>query len=148
MYNINRWIMAFTNLDSNDFAFFSCDWTLDQKKALREKIKNLEDSIYFNLPTKIKAALNKSKVGRILMDSRSIWFSLRPIQYTGAENINYNFDLCKHGIRYCLNAETIEAIKFFKNTINNNRNKFFSLLNSLTGYEVWVYCDFSPPLYH
>ena len=131
--------MAFTNFNSNDFAFFTGEWTQPQKKALRKKIGELEEAVYEGLPVELKENLSMSKVGKIYSNSKSIWFSFRPIQYSGADNINYNFDLYEKKIIYCLNSETKDSKKLFKKSINSNENLFLTMVNHIPENKIWIY---------
>lgn len=131
--------MKFINLNLNDFTFFTGDSLLLHKKILKTKIRNLEEVVYNKLCSEIKTNLTMSDVGKTSNKSEDIWFSLRPKQYKGAENINYNFDISKEGVRYCLNSETDFSGELFKNAVENNKNKFLNLINNIDKNKIWLY---------
>ncbi|MFC2159243.1 hypothetical protein ACFLQS_00800 [Actinomycetota bacterium] len=131
--------MSFGGFNTNDFSYFIGNRDSAIRETIKEKITELSSILYESIPNNIRKYLKKPHIGKFSVTSDSLWFSIRPIQYDGAENINYNFDICKKGLRYCLNAETMKAIKILKRPISNNRNEFLRLANIIDKNEIWVY---------
>jgi len=132
--------MGFTNLNSDDFAFFSHEWTIPEKKALRKKISDLGIAVFDNLPSNIRETMQEPKFGRIYQNSKSMWFSLRPKGTKGAKNINYNFNLWQNEITYCLNSEIKYSVKkIFRKSVLDNKSLFLEMVNRIPETIIWQY---------
>ncbi len=130
--------MKFNGFNLDDFEYF-VSRDIYKKEKLKEKIESLSEDLYSNIPLNIKKNLGDPKIGKFLDSYSNFWFSIRPIQYNGAENINYNFDINKDGIRYCLNAETDASIELIKESYNKNSSTLLKAMKSASENRIWLY---------
>lgn len=132
--------MEFNGFNSDDFNCFNRIYRdSDKREKLKVKIRKLAHTVYNDIPNIIRSSLNEPKIGRLLDTSEDLWFSIRLNIQNEVDNINYNFDISEDGIRYCLNAETVKAIKLFKYEVSNNINEFLRLVNNIDGNKIWLY---------